>query len=142
MSFDLVPINRNFKVTIPGLDLGDDADRVVATVWACGEVTQTPRSSVGFPPNTFRMSNNLWEPFWDWVCANCRSVLSPDELDMGHSNDGLFVTKEQSEAIAKLLAVALEANVMLYPGDDHSPENMLAVCLLEFLTQCNGFEIW
>ena len=143
MSFDLVPTNRNFKVTIPGVEPGDNADNVVITVdWTTGRLIESSRASLGFPPNSFTMNNALWGVFWRWVCDNCQSVLSPDELETGCQNDGLFITKQQCEAIAKVLANALEAQVVLYPGDDHCPENTLAVCLLEFLTQCEGFEIW
>ena len=143
MSFDLVPTNRNFTVTIPGFEHEDDEDNIVASVNTdTGEVTEAPRSTLGFPSNTFTMSNRLWMPFWNWVWDNCQAVLTPEELEMGYLNEGLFVTKKQCECMAKLLLAALEAKVMIYPGSDGLPENTIAVCLLEFLNQCQGSEIW
>ena len=49
----------------------------------------------------FRANVWWWRTHWEYVCFNCKDILTEEEHNLGHSNGGHKVTEEQATAIAK-----------------------------------------
>jgi hypothetical protein len=58
----------------------------------------TPKSSKG---EYFRNNVWYWRPLWDYV-ESC-GLLTPEEAEYGHSNDGFLIDASKAELIADVL---------------------------------------
>jgi hypothetical protein len=112
MAIDLVPNNRDCK--IEGWDYlspEENANIVIANISPEGKAVFCKRSDLHLPENVFTLTNQQWEPFWDWVClSNGKKggIFSTKELLSGRTSSGLQVSSMQ----CALLAVDLEAAIL------------------------------
>tara|TARA_R110000796_G_scaffold69679_1_gene158665 strand:+ start:22 stop:387 length:366 start_codon:yes stop_codon:yes gene_type:complete len=55
----------------------------------------------------FRNNVWYWHPLWDYVCKVCDNVITEEEHNRGHYNDGLLITEAQCKVIVKVLSEQL-----------------------------------
>ena len=59
------------------------------------------------PGTYFRNNVWYWRPLWDYVYALCDDILTEDDHQSGHNNDGHLIDADKCEAIANRLALEL-----------------------------------
>ena len=55
------------------------------------------------PGNYFRLNNWGWRPVWTFVYSACDDILTENDYDSGHFNDGHSISKTKANRIAKRL---------------------------------------
>lgn len=60
--------------------------------------------------NYFRNSIWLWHPLWQYVCNNCRDILTEEEILHGHFNEHYNISKEKAEKIGEHLLELLRSD--------------------------------
>lgn len=144
-----------------------------------------PRTKAG---DYYRATVWTWHPLWNYVCAVCKNVLSPEDMKMGHFNDGHQIVGTKARKIAERLESLLnqgrvaETIEILEQRRREMPDEVCKFCggtgvrndkyvngqcnacggkgkvrpfetwyqfteqdvreLLEFLKNCDGFQIW
>ena len=59
-----------------------------------------PKTEVGI---YFRNNLYWWHPLWQYVCHYCDDILTPEQAEEGHWNDGVEIQACQAELIAERL---------------------------------------
>jgi len=59
------------------------------------------------PGTYFRNNVWYWRPLWDYVYSLCDDILTEDDHQSGHHNDGHLIDADKCEAIASRLALEL-----------------------------------
>ena len=59
------------------------------------------------PGTYFRNNVWYWRPLWDYVYSLCDDILTEDDHQSGHHNDGHLIDADKCEAIASRLASEL-----------------------------------
>jgi hypothetical protein len=59
------------------------------------------------PGAYFRNNVWYWRPLWDYVYALCDDILTEDDHQSGHHNEGHLIDADKCEAIANRLALEL-----------------------------------
>ena len=57
----------------------------------------------------FRNNVWWWRPLWNYVCSECKDILSQDDYESGSSNDGHLITQDKAVLIAKRLLELIES---------------------------------
>jgi hypothetical protein len=59
-----------------------------------------PKSKVG---EYFRNNCWYWRPLWDYVCQECKSIITAKDASAGHYNDGHLISATKAVLIANKL---------------------------------------
>ena len=51
----------------------------------------------------FRNNVWFWRPLWNFTCVYCDHILTPKDIEYGHSNSGHKISKTKADRIAKKL---------------------------------------
>lgn len=66
----------------------------------------------------FRNNCWWWRPLWQYVCANCKDILTPKQIQSGEYNDGVLIEEEQCIKIAdRLDALVKKGKTEAYAKD-------------------------
>ena len=55
----------------------------------------------------FRNNVWWWRPLWDYVCEICEDVMSPEDIDAGHSNSGYEIDENTIECMLIKLRIEI-----------------------------------
>ena len=93
--------------------------------------------------------NNLWywHPLWRYICANCKDILTEEEMQGGSFNDGTKISSIKSMQIANRLAELLidgkvSDYICKYKERDFRFKEDNVVDFMNFCGESGGFEIW
>lgn len=60
----------------------------------------------------FRNNCWWWRPLWNFVCENCKGILSDDQMESGNYNDGVEITSQQAKEIAETIEMLDKEGVL------------------------------
>ena len=60
----------------------------------------------------FRNNCWWWRPLWNFVCENCKGILSDDQMESGNYNDGVEITSQQAKEIGETISMLDKAGVL------------------------------
>ena len=105
----------------------------------------------------FRNNGWYWRPLWQFVCNECKDILTDEEKDSGMYNEGTVIDASKAHQIADKLAEMVvsgkvshysskyleyqkkfpDDDISHYPFDEHNVINFMNFC-----KESEGFEIW
>ena len=103
MGMDVYGVNPQTKTEPPTEPKSDDFS---SDEW--GSYFEARRKWEQENPGTY-FRNNVWywRPLWDYVYSLCDDILTEDDHQSGHHNDGHLIDADKCEAIASRLALEL-----------------------------------
>ena len=79
-----------------------------------------PKSEKG---EYFRNNCWWWRPLWRYVCENCEDILTEEDMEAGHYNDGKKIDDDKAKKIAsKLESLIKDGSVDKYEKE-HTKDN-------------------
>lgn len=88
------------------------------------------------PGYYFRSNWWYWRPLWDYTCAVCSDLITPEQHAAGHSNCGPLLDAAQAEAVGKRLSEVIANGEAQEYDEAHKKE--LAELPLEECKICGG----
>ncbi|QDP62253.1 MAG: hypothetical protein GOVbin2066_20 [Prokaryotic dsDNA virus sp.] len=99
--------------------------------------------------NGMYFRNNIWgwRPLWNFVCENCDDILTKEDMEMGHFNDGYRIDKDKSLKIAERLNQLLsdgtvELEQAAWDDKDYPFHTQNVINFAKFCKKSEGFEIF
>ena len=70
----------------------------------------------------FRNNVWWWRPLWVYVCEACSDILTEEDMNAGHFNDGYKIDAEKSRRIAARLGALIKEKKVLQYSDEYNSE--------------------